>query len=1059
MRFRDLSISTRLAVATLVLLIPVAVLVYFMDISFRYDINIGKDEFAGTELLRHVYPLLEIICDDQHVMTEEEMKRRRELARHAFQELHEMVKETPKSFMLSDVDLRIRDKLGVKPAQLAEAWEAYLDAPTTEARQQLLNNTLDLMVHIGRFSKLLLDPALDSAVLADALVAVLPNCKRDLLDLRRLLRLTQMPEERGPISLFTSDTAFRDILLRWHEHYITSCLYRLRDDSTAALTEDPLYYGLSPSLQRNYKAAYEKAMSASERLSSSVRALIDGESVNSMFLAEQIKTADTAVDKLFFTGLNELDILIKYRIDEYLDWRIMAGALSATAVLLAIALLVAVSLSITRGLRCVMQYTHRVATGDLDAYVKEPIGAELGVLADGIHTMVLNLKHKIGFLNGVLRGLTIPCLTVDTEEHVTFINQPYLQLYGLQGTPDDYLGKTLGELYYNDSTADTITGRAMRARKPLLGNESSTITRDGRSVHVKYDVAPVFDLDNRLIGAFAIIIDLTEIKKNAEKISRLAAFPRKSLNPVLSAMKGGALHYINPATASITRRWGLDPRRDLLPGNHSSIVDACLATGSTRDNIESLVGDRVFDWTYTPVPGQELVHIYGNDITERKRMEERLLYDAFHDSLTGLPNRALFEDRLGQVCRRYKRDSAASFSLLFLDLDHFKHVNDSLGHVVGDELLTEVAERIVSTLRSFDTLARLGGDEFVLLLENTQGLDDAQAAVKRIQDVLASPITVVNSDIFVEVSIGIVVSGHPDKTPGELLRDADAAMYRAKSLGRGRAEVFNDDLHKQAMDRLHLESELKKAVEHQEFIVFYQPIVHLDTGKIHGFEALVRWESLTRGLVPPGMFIPHMENSGLIIDVGAFVLEHALQTAKMWRETIPGYEHLFMSVNLAVRQLTKPGIVDDVAEVLTRWPCPRGSLKLEITESGIMENFHVAQSILADLRELGVRLSIDDFGTGYSSLSYLHRLPFDSLKVDRSFVTLLQQKAENLEITKTIVALAHSLSKDIIAEGVETPNQLNTLRHLGCEYGQGYLFAKPLPATEAEQLLKNQPSW
>ncbi len=1058
MRFHSMSISTRLTIVTCVFLVPLAVLLYFTDVTFRYEINIGKDEFAGTKLLRNVYPLLEVITDDNFI-DENENEKKQSKTYQIFSDLIDLVKVSPESLMMSDKDLWIRGKIDLEPKTLSIEWQSYVSAPTIAARQHLLKNTLDLIIHIGRFSKLLLDPALDSATLADALVMVLPNCKKDLLDLRHLLKFVHSPDERGPVSIISSDRALRDALLRWHEHYVGTCLNRVRDDSDTALTEDRLYFGISPSLQTHYRKAFEDMLSSSTRLSQSILNLIDGESINAIALGEQIKEADHAVDNLFFTGLDELDILIRDRINEYLNWRIMAGSLSAVAILIAVFLLVTISYSISHGLNIVVQYTRRVAEGDLDSDLKHPLGGELGLLANGVHSMVLNLKHKIGFLNGVLYGITIPCLTVDTQEHITFINYPYLQLYGLPGTPDHYIGMKLGELYYNDPKAKTITGRAMHLRKPLLGNESTTQTRDGREVHVRYDIAPVFDLDDRLIGAFAVLIDLTDIKKTTEKIRRLAAFPRKSLSPVLSAMQGGKLRYINPATARFVRRHGLDPRSELLSVHHASIVDTCLTTGSTRGNIESEAGGRVFSWVYTPVPGQSLVHIYGIDITERKRIEERLQFDAFHDSLTGLPNRALFEDRLGQACRRYKRDPSAAFALLFLDLDHFKHVNDSLGHVVGDDLLTEVAERISSTLRSFDTLARLGGDEFALLLENTDNINDARQAAERIRQRLSTAITVADNDIFVEVSIGIVMAGHLDKSPGELLRDADAAMYQAKSLGRDRAEVFDDTLHKQALDRLHLESELKKAVENKEFIVYYQPIVHLGTGKIHGFEALVRWQSPTRGLVPPGMFIPHMENSGLILDVGAFVLKDALHTAKQWREKIPGYDHLFMSVNLAVRQLNKVGIVDDVAALLAESQCPQGSLKLEVTESGIMENYHTALSVMSELRMLGVRLSIDDFGTGYSSLSYLHRLPFDSLKVDRSFVTLMQQNKENLEITKTIVSLAHSLRKDIIAEGVETPNQLHTLRHLGCEYGQGYWFSKPIPASDAEQLLRTQPSW
>lgn len=432
--------------------------------------------------------------------------------------------------------------------------------------------------------------------------------------------------------------------------------------------------------------------------------------------------------------------------------------------------------------------------------------------------------------------------------------------------------------------------------------------------------------------------------------------------------------------------------------------------------------------------------------------KENFRHAAFHDALTGLPNRPLLLDHLKLAIERSKLHHNHLFAVLFIDLDHFKNINDSLGHNTGDQLLMAIAKRIGGCLRPTDTIARLGGDEFAILLD---GLDDwnlATEVAERIQAELLMPFSLNGHEVFTTASIGIRLSMDGRDDAETMLRDADTAMYRAKDTGKARHELFHRTMHTRAIALLKLETDLRGAIEREEFCVHYQPIISLERDVLAGFEALIRWNHPERGIVSPDEFIPVAEDTGLIAEIGVLVLRQACKQMRDWHSAL-GREVLTMSVNLSGKQLTQTNLIQQIRDTLQQTGLRPSCLRLEITESVVMENAELATNTLLQLRKLGVHLSIDDFGTGYSSLSYLHRFPVNTLKIDRSFIGRMAKGDENSEIVKTICTLANNLGMEVVAEGVETPDQLELLRSLKCEYGQGYLFSKPVDAETATVLV------
>ena len=438
-----------------------------------------------------------------------------------------------------------------------------------------------------------------------------------------------------------------------------------------------------------------------------------------------------------------------------------------------------------------------------------------------------------------------------------------------------------------------------------------------------------------------------------------------------------------------------------------------------------------------------------------RESKEKFRHAAFHDSLTDLPNRNLFMETLKFALEKSRHDKNFQFAVLFLDINRFKTINDSLGHSMGDRLILHVAKRLAGAVRDKDLVARFSGDEFAFILNNVKNIEDAVQFAERIKDKISEPFSLMGKQVFTSFSIGIAMGGAEYEFAEDILRDADIAMYHAKD-GEKDFVVFDKNMHARAVTLLQLETDLRTAIERNELTMYYQPIISLDSMRIFGFESLIRWNHPTRGLVPPSEFIPVSEQTGFIIPLTLWVLRTSCQQMVEWQRKSPANKNLTVSINVSGKHFTQKNLVEQINNILIETGIDPACVKLELTESAVMENAESVITMMRQIRDLGIQLSIDDFGTGYSSLSYLHRFPINTLKVDRSFVNTMEDGTENGEIVRTVIALAKTLRLNVVAEGIETIHQLHQLRILGCEYGQGYLFSRPVPAEEAEKLIEDK---
>jgi diguanylate cyclase (GGDEF)-like protein/PAS domain S-box-containing protein len=502
---------------------------------------------------------------------------------------------------------------------------------------------------------------------------------------------------------------------------------------------------------------------------------------------------------------------------------------------------------------------------------------------------------------------------------------------------------------------------------------------------------------------------------------------------------------------------GMPDAADLVDAGSRAAWAVPLVEVGGIDGTQELAGVLLFVFGEARAPDDDVLAAarrLASLAIDRSRAQDRLAHQAVHDALTGLPNRTLLLDRLAGALQRSGGERGA-VAVLFLDVDRFKVINDSLGHTVGDQLLIAFAGRLREAVRPEDTVARFGGDELVVILERVASMDEVRGVAERIEAALRTPFRLGESEVVLTSSIGIAVGEGPRDTPETILRNADTAMYRAKEKGRDRTELFDDELRARAVNRLLFENDLRRALRREELVVHYQPVVDLDTGRVNGVEALVRWDHPRRGLVPPDAFVELAAETGLIVPLGRMVLEQAVTDAVAWAERNPGLtDDLLVAVNVSPRQLGTTALADEVERVCSRHGWPLRNLALELTETELVADADGALRALSALSDLGVRLCVDDFGTGYSSLSYLHRFPMDIVKIDRSFVASIGKEPSGLAIATGVVSMAHALDQVAVAEGIETPEQLAALKELGCDWGQGFLFAQPMDAAGIDTLLR-----
>jgi diguanylate cyclase (GGDEF)-like protein/PAS domain S-box-containing protein len=667
-------------------------------------------------------------------------------------------------------------------------------------------------------------------------------------------------------------------------------------------------------------------------------------------------------------------------------------------------------------------------------------------------------------------------IATDPLGKIIYWNRAAQEMYGWSA--EEAVGRSIVEVTPSEDLAEQaeeIMGELIAGRS--WTGEFVVQRKDGTTFPALVTDTPVYDEQGNLVGIIGVSTDITEIKQT-EELRR----SEERFRMLVEGVKDYAIFMLDPK--GCISSWNPGAQRikgynsEEIIGRHFSAfyLPEDIDRGHPEEELRLAKEQGHFEeegWRlrkdgerfWASVLITALFDEEGNlrgfskvvrDITERKRMEERLEYQAFHDLLTGLPNRHLFMDRLGQTLRRTERRSERKVALLFMDLDNFKVVNDSLGHALGDKLLVAVVERLRGSLRPEDTLSRFGGDEFTVLIEDVKSPEDVVRVAERIVGDLRKPFVVDERELFVRASIGIAMGESSTQSPEELLRNADMAMYKAKA-DAADYRMFDPGMYERVLERLELENDLWRALEKEEFSVHYQPKFRLgQPDRIEGVEALMRWEHPQRGLMLPDEFIPIAETTGLIISIGGCVMKVACCQAKEWQERYPGEEPLSMCVNLSAAQVRHPGLLQDVSSALRESGLEPGSLILEITEGTLLKDTELLETIFRELKALGVKLAIDDFGKEYSSLSYLKRLPVDVLKIDGSFVESLGEDPNNTIIVEAVIKLAHSLGLEVTGEMVENAEQLEHLRKMGCNFAQGFHLVRPLRSEEVEQLLADQ---
>jgi len=651
-------------------------------------------------------------------------------------------------------------------------------------------------------------------------------------------------------------------------------------------------------------------------------------------------------------------------------------------------------------------------------------------------------------------------------------NRTLARIYGFAGVAEmtEHFRDIRSQLYVNPGRRDDFV-RELAANDQVHNFESQIRKKDGAVIWISENARVVRNAAGKAEYYEGAVVDITDRKRAEEGLAAQRAYFTQLFANSPQAIALIDMHRnivdVNAAFEALFGHRGEDlkgfgMRSFIVPENlltECENLRAAILTGKSvvRETVRRRRDGRLIPVSMIGFPiviageTQGIVYIY-QDISERKAFEDQITHQAFHDALTGLPNRSLLADRLDRALTRARRRGDYQYAVLMIDLNKFKGINDTLGHQAGDQLLVEVAKRLESCVRSMDTVARLGGDEFAVILEELKAKKEVMAVVERIGAMLAKPFALCGTTVTPGASIGVVLRTREYVTAEDILRDADIAMYRAKEQGR-LSMIFDRKMHQEILEAVSLEADLRHALAHGELLLHYQPIIGISTGRMEGFEALVRWDHPHRGLVPPGSFIPLAEETGLILPLGRYVVSEACRQLRAWQLEYPGAASLSVSVNVSCRQFVKDGLVEHVARVLAETGLDPNCLKLEITESVLMHDAQHTARELNRLKALGVKIAIDDFGTGYSSLAYLRQLPIDHLKIDRSFISGQDNNGEGQEIVKSIIALARGLGLTVIAEGVEREDQLERLRLADCDKAQGFMFSRPVDSLAAGRLI------
>lgn len=657
-------------------------------------------------------------------------------------------------------------------------------------------------------------------------------------------------------------------------------------------------------------------------------------------------------------------------------------------------------------------------------------------------------------------------MMVDDNQVMQDVNPAFCRMLGYNR--EEMLGSSL-----SDILGESASYRIRQCSDMDSEFELTVLSRGKEQVDIYVHATKLFESGKSHL-TFAFITDISEYKRLAEALreseEEYRTIAENTYDWEMWIDEKGSVRYVSPSCERVSGfsvshfKQGPQKVQEIIHKDDRNIWDRFInGRNFSQDNLDmrlfrsdglmrwvSLAGHEVFS-----SEGQSLgIRLSLRDITKRKFMEKQLHYEALHDPLTGLANRNLCLDRIIQAVERSRRRENYYFAIVFMDLDRFKIVNDSLGHAVGDKLLIEVSQRLLKLVRDLDTVSRFGGDEFILVLEELSLPREAIRIIKRVRDKLSEPVVIDGHTINISASYGAVLSPTDYLEPEKLLQNANIAMHQAKEAGRDRIKVFNTRMLDQAMLAMTMQNDLRSGIVNDELYLDYQPIYSLTDNSVVGFEALVRWEHPSKGLIMPGDFIPLAEETGLIFDLGRWVLARACKEMKSWTMLYEGARDMVVSVNVSGRQFSQPNLVDTILAYLREFDLPPRNIKIEITETAIMERSVQAIEMLNRLKSAGVKVSIDDFGTGYSSMSNLQEFPLDQLKIDLSFVRRIDQSKENIEIVKAIINLAHNLGLHVVAEGVENDNQQQVLSSLGCEFGQGFYYAKPLSFDKVEGYFK-----